>query len=104
MRSASAGCGGGEIRTHEAFRPSGFQDRRDQPLCHPSEEPLIRSRKLITPLRQYSKRNQAAVSNGGLRLRNGSTAGYVHVNLTHGSAKENPPCHRGNAAKSRARS
>ena len=29
-------CGGGEIRTHEAFRPSGFQDRRDQPLCHPS--------------------------------------------------------------------
>ena len=28
--------GGGEIRTHEAFRPSGFQDRRDQPLCHPS--------------------------------------------------------------------
>jgi hypothetical protein len=31
-----AQCGGGEIRTHEAFRPSGFQDRRDQPLCHPS--------------------------------------------------------------------
>jgi hypothetical protein len=30
------GSGGGEIRTHEAFRPSGFQDRRDQPLCHPS--------------------------------------------------------------------
>src|SRR5262249_14595642 len=29
--------GGGEIRTHEPFRPSGFQDRRDQPLCHPSE-------------------------------------------------------------------
>jgi hypothetical protein len=28
--------GGGEIRTHEAFRPSGFQDRRNQPLCHPS--------------------------------------------------------------------
>src|SRR6266576_7333299 len=28
--------GGGEIRTHETFRPSGFQDRRDQPLCHPS--------------------------------------------------------------------
>jgi hypothetical protein len=30
--------GGGEIRTHEAFRPSGFQDRRDQPLCHPSRQ------------------------------------------------------------------
>ena len=30
------GSGGGEIRTHEAFRPSGFQDRRIQPLCHPS--------------------------------------------------------------------
>jgi hypothetical protein len=30
------GSGGGEIRTHETFRPSGFQDRRDQPLCHPS--------------------------------------------------------------------
>jgi hypothetical protein len=28
--------GGGEIRTHETFRPSGFQDRRNQPLCHPS--------------------------------------------------------------------
>src|SRR5262245_21877000 len=33
--------GGGEIRTHEAFRPSGFQDRRDQPLCHPSGELVI---------------------------------------------------------------
>ena len=30
------GSGGGEIRTHETFRPSGFQDRRNQPLCHPS--------------------------------------------------------------------
>src|SRR6266550_4162816 len=28
--------GGGEIRTHEAFRPAGFQDRCNQPLCHPS--------------------------------------------------------------------
>ncbi len=38
LRSASAkqDGGGGEIRTHEASRPSGFQDRRDQPLCHPS--------------------------------------------------------------------
>ena len=33
--------GGGEIRTHEAFRPSGFQDRRDQPLCHPSQRMVI---------------------------------------------------------------
>src|SRR5438045_5647995 len=35
-RASPARGGGGEIRTHEAFRPSGFQDRRDQPLCHPS--------------------------------------------------------------------
>src|SRR6266516_2921599 len=28
--------GGGEIRTHEAFRPAGFQDQCNQPLCHPS--------------------------------------------------------------------
>jgi hypothetical protein len=35
--------GGGEIRTHETFRPSGFQDRRDQPLCHPSGVAYLRS-------------------------------------------------------------
>jgi hypothetical protein len=35
------GYGGGEIRTHEAVRPSGFQDRRNQPLCHPSERIVI---------------------------------------------------------------
>ena len=34
--------GGGEIRTHEAFRPSGFQDRRNQPLCHPSRVAHVR--------------------------------------------------------------
>ena len=28
--------GGGGIRTHEPLRVSGFQDRRDRPLCHPS--------------------------------------------------------------------
>ena len=28
--------GGSEIRTHERFRVSGFQDRCNQPLCHPS--------------------------------------------------------------------
>src|SRR4030095_8915179 len=39
------GGGGGEIRTHEAFRPSGFQDRRDQPLCHPSGKLVIRNQR-----------------------------------------------------------
>jgi uncharacterized protein len=28
--------GGGGIRTPGSFRPNGFQDRRDRPLCHPS--------------------------------------------------------------------
>lgn len=28
--------GGGGIRTHGTLRPSGFQDRRNRPLCHPS--------------------------------------------------------------------
>jgi hypothetical protein len=28
--------GGGGIRTHGPLRVSGFQDRRDRPLCHPS--------------------------------------------------------------------
>ena len=28
--------GGGGIRTHEAFRPAGFQDRSHKPLDHPS--------------------------------------------------------------------
>ena len=28
--------GGGGIRTHETFRPAGFQDQCDRPLCHPS--------------------------------------------------------------------
>ncbi len=28
--------GGGGIRTHETFRPAGFQDQCIQPLCHPS--------------------------------------------------------------------
>jgi len=29
--------GGGGIRTHEGFRPAGFQDRSHQPLDHPSQ-------------------------------------------------------------------
>src|SRR5260370_42359133 len=28
--------GGSGIRTHGSLRISGFQDRRDRPLCHPS--------------------------------------------------------------------
>ena len=44
LRSKAKAGGGGEIRTHEAFRPSGFQDRRDQPLCHPSGELVISDR------------------------------------------------------------
>ena len=32
----SASGGGGGIRTHEDFRPAGFQDRSHQPLDHPS--------------------------------------------------------------------
>ena len=49
------GSGGGEIRTHETFRPSGFQDRRNQPLCHPSKNTRSRDREFITPLLHYSK-------------------------------------------------
>ena len=30
--------GGGGIRTHGTLRPSGFQDRRNRPLYHPSKE------------------------------------------------------------------
>ena len=30
------GRGGGGIRTHGPLRVSGFQDRRNRPLCHPS--------------------------------------------------------------------
>jgi hypothetical protein len=50
----SAG-GGGEIRTHEAFRPSGFQDRRNQPLCHPSAAQTIGENSAITA--KFSKRS-----------------------------------------------
>jgi hypothetical protein len=51
--------GGGEIRTHEAFRPSGFQDRRDQPLCHPSDlSECVWTEQFITRLRHYAKWNR----------------------------------------------
>lgn len=33
--------GGGGIRTHGTFRLSGFQDRRNRPLYHPSVEVLL---------------------------------------------------------------
>ena len=57
------GSGGGEIRTHEAFRPSGFQDRRDQPLCHPSGAANSRSQihYSITPLLQVKSRDRAGM-------------------------------------------
>jgi hypothetical protein len=32
--SKSANGGEGGIRTPGTFRPNGFQDRRDRPLCH----------------------------------------------------------------------
>ena len=40
-QSAIESGGGGGIRTHEGLRPSGFQDRRDQPLCHPSGQTRV---------------------------------------------------------------
>src|SRR5438045_332733 len=38
---AKAGGGGG-IRTHEAFRPAGSQDRSHKPLDHPSRKISVR--------------------------------------------------------------
>ena len=37
LESATDGSGGGGIRTPGTFRLSGFQDRRNRPLCHPSD-------------------------------------------------------------------
>ena len=37
-------CGWGGIRTHEALRPGGFQNRSFQPLTHPSECVVPQSR------------------------------------------------------------
>ncbi len=36
--------GGGRIRTHETFRPNGFQDRLLQPLGHSSVAKTILTR------------------------------------------------------------
>jgi hypothetical protein len=41
--------GGGGIRTHGTLRPSGFQDRRNRPLCHPSQDALRASGRLKWP-------------------------------------------------------
>src|SRR6266481_8579403 len=49
--------GGGEIRTHEAFRPSGFQDRRIQPLCHPS--PKISVARIVPSLQGWARVDRA---------------------------------------------
>jgi len=38
--------GGGGIRTHGALRLSGFQDRRNRPLYHPSKFKWHRSQRL----------------------------------------------------------
>jgi hypothetical protein len=58
--AAQPSGGGGEIRTHETFRPSGFQDRRDQPLCHPSGRNTVRQECAI-PANQ-SKRQTAVAA------------------------------------------
>ena len=42
IRFADYGGGGG-IRTHGTLRLSGFQDRRNRPLCHPSFVIIISS-------------------------------------------------------------
>ena len=59
--------GGGEIRTHEAFRPSGFQDRRIQPLCHPSRKKFGRENCAIALLlikrQELERRSAGADSN-----------------------------------------
>ena len=41
--------GGGGIRTHGTLRLSGFQDRRNRPLCHPSSSLLRGTRAVFNP-------------------------------------------------------
>ena len=48
--------GGGGIRTHGTLRPSGFQDRRNRPLYHPSENDV--SREALLGMRCFSRRNE----------------------------------------------
>ena len=84
------GSGGGGIRTHEGFRPAGFQDRSHQPLDHPSG-------RLAGEVCHWWKVEQggssaptldeigaAPVKGSSNRPRSGRstfTALYVHVNL-----------------------
>lgn len=48
--------GGGGIRTHGTLRPSGFQDRRNRPLYHPSGN--NGSRKGLMGMECFSRRNE----------------------------------------------
>src|SRR5713101_7224631 len=81
--------GGGEIRTHEAFRPSGFQDRRIQPLCHPSRK--IRSRELCHWLRVgQGVRAQGGSSSPLLDDRNGGEAALSSIVRRSGRSTSRP--------------
>src|SRR5262249_27503632 len=106
--------GGGEIRTHETFRPSGFQDRRDQPLCHPSKvvaggvDAAPRSATAATTCHRSELEQDSSLSVGRPIVRRSQTAAkeeirstgqYVHVNLLHGDAKEIPPGGQRDSAK-----
>src|ERR671918_1209146 len=77
--------GGGEIRTHEAFRPSGFQDRRNQPLCHPSWEKVISgSAVIIAALLHHSippSERGIGAAERSVDKQFGSTPDYVHANV-----------------------
>ena len=109
--------GGGGIRTHEAFRPAGFQDRSHQPLDHPSsfalpfwhpaaDEQVCRSRRgqCWSAMLRHPERSEGtsqltsgalskiARSFASLRMTtfNGReywTSQYVHVNLSHGGVE-----------------
>ena len=48
--------GGGGIRTHGTLRPSGFQDRRNRPLYHPSGNDG--SREDLMGMEGFSRRNE----------------------------------------------
>src|SRR5205807_10178213 len=76
--------GGGGIRTHEAFRPAGFQDRSHKPLDHPSEN---LDREKCATAERLSKR--ASPIQAGCSVEHNSTKGYVHVNLLRAGGKLN---------------
>jgi hypothetical protein len=65
------------------FGPSGFQDRRNQPLCHPSGKLVIGDQQSVA---KYSRNSKIC-----------STGEYVHVNLSYAGAQENPTsnCRKG---------